>query len=381
MGVVNSLRRDECGQVILFTAQLLPVLLGMTAIAVDVGGYADDKRNLQNAADAIALAAARDMCMPNPVDCSNTATARTTANAYAVSNNLDPSTMTVQFLGGNAAPKVRVTITHPHRFAFMPILGVNSKDVSVVAAAAKVSPGGIPGVVPYGVTQATLDAAGSGNDVVLKYDASGGSTSGNFGAISLDGRGAPPYTNDLQHGSPSTVCSQSTPGCDSKSCPGSFPSPCAENAPSCTGPVCDSEPGNKIGPTRAGIDYRLNNTSAGCQTFAQVFTAGGGALGNYVLNPDCNPWGAGACPVPDTGAPCSRRVIVVPIIDGFSNGRKPITILGFGLFFLEGYANGSSCTGNNCQVLGRFVKADVTMNALTGGYDPNSSTHFERLVE
>ncbi len=381
MGVISSLRRAERGQVIFLTALLLPVLLGLTAIAVDVVGYADDKRNLQNAADAIALAAARDMCTPNPADCSNTSTALSAANAYAVSNNLDPSTMTVQFLGGNTAPKVRVTITHPHSFSFMRILGVNSKDVSVVAASTKVSPGGIPGVVPFGVTQATINAAVPGTDVVLKYDASGGSVSGNFGAIDVDGTGSPPYTADLQHGSPSTTCSQPMAGCNSTVCPGNFPSPCAENAPSCTGPVCSSEPGNKIGPTRTGIDYRMNNTSAGCQTFAQVFTAGGGAPGNYVLNPDCNPWGAGACPVPDTGAPCSRRVIVVPIIDGFSNGKKPITILGFALFFLEGYANGSSCTGNNCQVLGRFVKADVTMNALAGAYDPNSSTHFERLTE
>ncbi len=455
MGILYA--RDR-GQVLLFTALLIPVLLGMTAVAVDVGGYADDKRNLQNAADAIALAAARDMCTPNPADCSNTSAAATTANAYATSNDIDLSTLTVQFLGGNTAPKVRVTIARPHSFNFISVLGVGAKGVSVAAAATKVSPGGIPGVLPFGVTQATIDAAGPGNDVVLKYDASGGSTSGNFGAIDIDGTGSPPYTTDLQHGSPSTICSQPMAGCDSTSCPGSFPSPCAEDAPSCTGAVCASEPGNKIGPTRTGINYRMNNTSAGCQNFSDVFTPttsyaapgrggsyggalfspplapamkqptntptsaatntpgptntpiptatpiptntplgsptpiptstlvptatpSGGGTGNYVLNPNCNPWGAGACPVPDTGALCSRRVIVVPIIDGFSNGKKPITILGFGLFFLEGYANGSSCTGNDCQVLGRFVKADVTMNALTGGYDPTSSVHFERLVE
>jgi Flp pilus assembly protein TadG len=98
--------RSEGAQVLLVTALLIPVLLGMAAIAVDVGSYADDKRNLQNAADAIALAASRDMCTPDPHDCSNTSAALATADAYAAKNNIDTSIMTVSFLGGSTAPKV-----------------------------------------------------------------------------------------------------------------------------------------------------------------------------------------------------------------------------------------------------------------------------------
>lgn len=376
MGILRRARRAQQGQVILFAALILPVLLGMTALAIDVGGYADDKRTLQNAADAIALAAAHDMCTPDPHSCSDTSAATTAANAYAQRNNIDTSKMTVTFLGGNTAPKVRVTITTNHRFAFIRILGVNSKDVSATAASVKVSPGGIPGVVPFGVTQATLDAAGSGNLVQLKMDASDDTTPGNFGAIDVDGGGSSTYESDLTYGSPSTVCSTSTSGCTQTACAsGAFPSPCAENAPNCAGPECSTETGNMKGGTRDGVQFRLDHTSAACDTFGEVF---GGGPGTYTVNPACNPWGAGSCPTPT--ALCSRRVIVVPIIDQWANGNKPINILGFSLFFLDGFANGCQ-TGNDCKVIGRFVDASVTLNALAGAYDPDASIHYERLVE
>ena len=447
--------RAEGGQVLLVAALLIPVLLGMAAIAVDIGSYADDKRNLQNAADAIALAASRDMCTPDPHDCSNTSAAQASANAYAAKNNIDTSIMNVSFLGGNTAPKVRVTLGHSHSFAFMKVLGVSSKNVSVVAAAAKVSPGGVPGAVPFGVTQTTVDATGYGQTVTLKYDASGGSISGNFGPVDIDGTGSPPYEADLKSGSPSIMCSVLMPDCDQASCQsgGSFPDACSEDAPSCDGPVCETETGNKINGTRDGIQYRLDHTVSSCTSFDQVFTAAsaiaddsagarfalaqsgaggafistardvnaapktdtptstatpvgtptpgpsatatgtplGGGAGKYTLTPGCNPWaGAGQCPAPanDAGQLCSRKVIVIPIIDAFSDGKSPVNIQGFALMFLNGFGSGG-CSGNDCQVTGVFVNADVSMNALscnsgaptTCVYDPDSSVHFSRLVE
>ena len=176
---------------------LVPVLLGMAAIAVDIGSYADDKRKLQNAADAIALAAAHDMCTPDPHSCADTTAATKTANAYAAKNNINTSQMTLTFLGGNTAPKVRVTISHNHNFSFIQILGVGSKAVGASAASVKVSPGGVPGAVPFGVTQATIDAAGSGQPVTIKYDAST-NNNGNFGPIDIDGTGSSIYDTDLQ---------------------------------------------------------------------------------------------------------------------------------------------------------------------------------------
>src|SRR5437764_3732263 len=80
-------RGSERGQVIMLDALVLPLLRGMAALAVDIGGYSAHRRNLQNAADAIALAAARDL--PNSTD------AQTTANVYAAKNGINPADMTV----------------------------------------------------------------------------------------------------------------------------------------------------------------------------------------------------------------------------------------------------------------------------------------------
>ena len=51
----------ERGQVAMIAAGLLPVLLGMTGLAVDVGSYMSERRQLQNAADSIALAGAQEL--------------------------------------------------------------------------------------------------------------------------------------------------------------------------------------------------------------------------------------------------------------------------------------------------------------------------------
>src|SRR5438067_5137762 len=123
-------RRSERGQVIMLAALLLPLLLGMAALAVDVGSYSAHRRNLQNAADAIALAAARDL--------PNAANAQTTANVYAAKNGIDPADMTVTVIpqGGSVTnPTVRVAVQKSHSFAFIGALGVGSKLVSATAAA------------------------------------------------------------------------------------------------------------------------------------------------------------------------------------------------------------------------------------------------------
>ena len=53
---------------------------------------------------------------------------------------------------------------------------------------------------------------------------------------------------------------------------------------------------------------------------------------------------------------------------------------GFALLFLD--QTSPICPkGNDCTVTGIYVKSDVSVNALTGIYDPDSSIHFTRLTE
>jgi hypothetical protein len=418
MRVVQTLRHklEERGQALIVVAGLLPVLLGMAGIAIDYGSYASERRYLQNSADAIALAAAQELPDEDA--------AIEVAEDWADRNDLDLSDVSITISGGSIEPQVHVEIVRPHSFAFMPVLGVDERDVAARAGAAKFSFGGASGVVPWSITQATLDASDPGAVVTIKYDSTGGNN-GNFGAIRIDGNGASDYEDAAKYGSTTEVCAATTPGCSTALCPGSD---CAESAPECDGPECQPKTGNMTGPTRDAVDFRLDNTSTECESFEEVFSPlsaynfidanayvvsqsgvrGGrvgsatlaketntssnragtttapvsGGAGLYALNPDCNPWlGPGECPTAPSSAPCSRRVIIIPVINSFGNGSSdPVTILRFALLFLEGYENGK-CSGNSCEIKARFVNAELTTGALAGSFDPDAPVHFTKLIE
>jgi len=378
--VFQFLRARERGQVLMMTAVLLPMLLGFTAMAVDLGSWSGERRNLQKAADSIALAAVQELCKESCATYTgDQGNATAAAIQWAHKNDINPSEMTVTFPGSTTDPRVRVVIGRDHDFAFIRILGIKSADVDGKATAAKVSVGGASGVVPWTVTQFTVNSSPAGDPIVLKYDATGGPVApGNFGAIRIDGSGSATYRQDAMYGSNSFVCAVTAENCVVGACPGTYPETCAEDSPTCDGPVCDPETGNMTGPTRTAVDFRLNNTSAECDTFAEAFGTPD-AFGKYHLDTDCNPWnGPGQCDSPTDI--CSRRVIIIPVVDDFGNGQTPVTFQRFALVYLEGYTPGK-CRGKSCEIIGRFVNADVTPNALAGAYDEGASIHFWKLVE
>jgi Flp pilus assembly protein TadG len=338
----------------------MPVLLGMVAMAVDLGSYASHRSALQHSADAIALAAVQEL--------PDAAAAQSTAGEWAVRNNIDPGDMTVTVTGtGNGGtPKVTVVLARSHNFVFAKIFGVDDAQVGARAAATRSSYGGGGLIVPWAVTQDTIDASGNGALITMKYDSRGGAN-GNFGAIRLDGSDSDYYEQAIMYGSTSTVCSIWVSGCDDSDCPGAS---CAETAPECDGALCRPKTGNMTGPTRDGVDYRMDNTSAGCDSFAEAFTLSGGS---YRLNAQCNPFNGSG-----TG---SLRVIIIPIVDEFGNGSSDdLEIQSFALMYLEGYDNGK-CQGNSCEVKGRFIKNNVTIPGLAAAYDPSSTLRTQRLTE
>jgi hypothetical protein len=364
-------RKRERGQVIVIAALLIPILLGMTGMAIDIGTYTDERRDLQNAADAIALAAAQEL--PDET------AATTVAQSWATKNDIDATELTVTVSGGTTAPKVTVVIDREHQFHFMRVVGITDKDVGARAAALKVSFGGGAGIVPWSVTQATVDASGNGSLVTMKYDATGANV-GNFGAIRIDGSGSSTYETSVKYGSTTVACAETAANCTPGSCPGSYPNVCAETSPECDGSECTPETGNLTGGTRDGVDFRMDYTSEECDTIDEAFGPVD-ADGLYNLNPDCNPWtdGPGKC-LTNTSI-CSRRVIIIPVVDTFGSGASdPASVQRFALVFLEGYEDGK-CQGNSCEIQGRFIKADLNPRGLAGTFDPDASIHFARLSE
>ena len=170
----------------------------------------------------------------------------------------------------------------------MRVLGISEKNVSAVAAAQKLAPATGKGVVPWAITEDTANAAASGSVVTIKYDSHGGYGQGNFGAIRIDGNGASNYEDSAKYGADSQVCSTRESNCDPADCPGSYPTTCGENAPECDGYECTPKTGNMTGPTRDAVDFRVGNTSDGCDAFDEAFTtlsasAAEEALEKYVV--------------------------------------------------------------------------------------------------
>src|SRR5690606_4536767 len=87
---------DERGQTLVQVALMLVVLLGFAALAIDGGMVYAERRHMQNAADAGALAGARELCLSG-----SETLAIEKARAYTV--------------GQNGAASADVTIDPEHR--------------------------------------------------------------------------------------------------------------------------------------------------------------------------------------------------------------------------------------------------------------------------
>jgi hypothetical protein len=98
--------KDEDGAIAVLVALLIVGLVGMGALVLDVGLMYWESRQLQNGADAAALAVAQD-CAVNPCNDRDAV-----AQAYANDNSNDgASTATVQFPGLDGANSVTVNTT------------------------------------------------------------------------------------------------------------------------------------------------------------------------------------------------------------------------------------------------------------------------------
>jgi len=142
---LNLLRRragarlsGERGAVAVIVALLLVPILGFAAIAVDVGALYAERARLQTAADAAALAVARNCAMGACGDTQATAQELVTANVgegQAESPELTANTVTV-------------TGNNPVEHWFAPVIGHDATEVSATATVAWGAPGGGTAALP-----------------------------------------------------------------------------------------------------------------------------------------------------------------------------------------------------------------------------------------
>jgi Flp pilus assembly protein TadG len=178
---LTRLRDDEQGAVLAIVAISLLVLLGMLVLTFDLGHGVALKRNMVNAADAGALAAARECGLAN-----GEASAKAAAGKLVTDNNgaakvtgfkIDPSPAVCSG-GANPDPDgqntVTVTVTVPQEYFFAQIFGFDGG--TVVASATAEWTLELSGPAPLKVEALKVDeclSGASGSSCYVGYDNSG----------------------------------------------------------------------------------------------------------------------------------------------------------------------------------------------------------------
>lgn len=342
--ILRAIGTDDQGASAVIIAVVLVVILGLAAVAVDAGMLYSDRRAMQTAADAAALAGVQEL----PDD---PASATVVAGDYASVNQPDATANTFEVKSTYAsADTLQATVSNPARgLYFARFLGIETAPVSAKATAIVASPTAYgSGVMPFGIMSrdpaaATAFGYGFNESVVLKQGSQDGE-SGNFQFVALtDPPGGHYGASDIKNALRT----------------GGVPNPVYRDE------IYNTKTGMNGSNVTSSINQWIGTDSCDFADVAQVADDGTVQL------------------VDDT----CHRVIICPIIAdpgpplAYSwadiNGSDDVLVIGFAHFFIEDVGT----SGNECWIAGRFIKPVGDEKAIAWGpIDPYGSIGF-RLVE
>ena len=129
----NARGRRESGQMLVLFVLALGVLMGMVAMSVDVGMILHERRSLQNAADAAALAGVSEL--PESLGTAEAKALEWAENNGYTSENGATIIVNTRYRGNPGAIEVIIEVDQP--FIFARALGLDSVDVSARAVASR----------------------------------------------------------------------------------------------------------------------------------------------------------------------------------------------------------------------------------------------------
>lgn len=286
-------KKNEKGATLVTTAFFATALVVFVGLVADAGLMMYQRTRMQTAADAAALAGARALL-------SSQAQAVVAAQDLARQNGFPITASQVSILKGS---RVTVSIDSPTESLVGKLLAAGQANAGpnppqkpasfTIGAEASADLHCIElhhGARPWGVPDTDF---AMGREYVLKQGP-GGSVSGNFQALAIDGNGANIYREAILNGSKGTVK---------------------------LGGMIATEPGNMNGPTVTAVNQLLGNDRT--------------SYDQARLNPSRTP-----------------RVVTVVLLDPQSffgaNGRSNVLVTGFARFFI-------TYTTNRGEVYGRFM--------------------------
>ncbi len=384
--------RSERGQALILAALGMAAFFGFVAMSIDVGMLLHERRSMQNSADAMALAGAAELPL-DPV------LAVSKAQAWATKNGIDAAEIEAVEVRTRNFPNdsMYVRVRRDFNWIFARVLGMTTSTVPATATSQSGSVVGATGLTPFGVLETAIPSPPlcSYDDLVkpsppaqclatLKYDVF--DVGANILDADFDGKGG--GANELRE---KIVGGNADPLCSIN-----------ETAPANCPTLEPSKDGNSVGQIRSGINWRLSNTTSQCDTIAEVIGPDTNGDGRAEVLPQCNQWGGAVGADSDgDGGTCdeimwngvhqgSCRLVAIPVIQCNGGIMDPcvlpppgtdMTNVKFALFWLLPLEN-DLCKGNDCQINGYFIDADVSAAGLVGEYDPENSPFLVfKLVE
>lgn len=309
---LTALVKDEQGVTLPLLALMTVALLGMVALSVDIGTLTLQRRRLQNAVDAAALAGAQEL--PD-----STSAADSKATGWLSKNGVggsDVSTVTITsskattyITNNNIKDTIQVQSRRTVNFGFAKALKIAKGNTTTTAKVQIGSIVGGTGIMPFGL----LDLNGKNTDgfgytfnqqVKLEQPPGNAFGPGNYGLLALDGKGGNDLRDVISQGGSKTLYR--------------------------VGDEVTTEPGQKTGPVKQGLDNWATSNK------------------DTMDGSDCNNWEAShsySGNKLNIVAKCRYRVIVIPIIDEWPNGRKDVEILGFAQVYLAERDHKDGITG------------------------------------
>lgn len=318
------MRKKNRGQIVIMACLFMLVLIILFSLAADVGKTYLWQKKLEMAIDAAALAGGQEYALSFTslgLQSSAQDQARAVAISYAGLNGADTNNLTITFLDelndtasgtDGIAETLQVDATKMVPLMFTKMLGITSKQISAQAATRIGGATSVGGAAPWGPPDMNYQIC---QRYIIKRGQNsrlpGGGGSPNYSGLALGTeQGADWYRDNIAPGPPGFTGILRV------------------------GDIITTEPGDMVGPTDQGTQARLD----ACPHTPRC----GGC--NYVPG----------CP----------RVIVVPIMNIFANGRIERPIIRFEAFVLD-----NNSLDNNDRGYTKFSEdgAEVWQQVGNGG--------------
>lgn len=192
MNVIQCIIRNKRGSVALLVAGFIVILLGSSALVIDLGSTYHETSRLQNAMDSAALAGVQELGSNQPTSTTSQSWTNAVAkaiqyaelNGYTVTEN-GVTVTPVQNTAGSKIMGVKVTGSKLVPYSMARIFGINDTTVTRSASAMLKVVDTTTGVIPFYIAKSYMDSV-AGTTITISSKDLEGATGGRIGPVYMN---------------------------------------------------------------------------------------------------------------------------------------------------------------------------------------------------